>query len=107
VADVKRWRPWLSLRLVLVLITLFCAALACWRATKKYGIQDVHTYVSKRGIGMDASSDFPLIVGVSEIDGPAVVRTIPQRNAVITRRYYIWLFGPVLRLPYERDLSRR
>ncbi len=116
----KRWRPRFSLRTLVIVVTLVCCYAACWGPTKTRGIEDVREYVGKRhrehmrlthrvpgsgtmqfryfqtsGYWPNESVSAPLIVGVNEWSDPR------------QRKYYFWLFGYVVKLPYERELSRR
>ncbi len=103
----KPWRPRLSVRTLVILVTLVCVYLACWGPTKDRGVNDVARFVC-RDIGFDLAPEYsdsniwarqmfdagafpPLVVGIS------------QSNPRI-RHYYFWFFGYVAKLPYERDV---
>ena len=94
-----RYRPRWSLRLLLIVVTLVCAYLACWVATKKQGIQDVRGQIEN---SRNEAAVLPLIVG---IDRPTVYEVFSARLVAWERRcYYFWFFGYVAKLPYERRI---
>ena len=99
----KLWRPRWSVRILLIVITLICAYLACWGPTEKWGVDDVLNYVNGELIypfSLDGSA-LPLVVGIDTFD-PIDIRRVSS-----TRRYYFWFFGYVAKLPYEREMPHR
>ena len=96
----KRWRPRLSVRILLIVITLSCVYLACWGATKNQGVEDVTKHFSGDYPPLDGSANLPLIVEIDVWDFD------PNDDDGLRklRRYYFWFFGYVAKLPYEREL---
>ena len=96
--NTNRWRSKWSVRILLIVITLICAYLACWGPTKTWGGADVRNHVSVVGIveiyDMDVVA--PLFVS-AEV-------AVLQPKFKHYRRYYFWFFGYVVKLPYEREL---
>ena len=96
----KRWRHKFSVRTLVILVTLVCCYAACWGPTKSRGLTDVENHVywggqSPRGqgrlYGANTSASLPLIIGTDE-------------SGENTRGYYFWLFGLVLKLPFEHSV---
>ena len=102
----KRSWPRFSLRFVLLAMTLVCVYLSCWSPTEYFGLRDVENYVFWRGerpnnrriVGINATASLPLVVGM---DRNFFVRT-GSPLTVSRRCYYLWCFGPVVKLPFER-----
>jgi hypothetical protein len=92
---------------LLILVALVCAYLACWKPTKEQGVKDVAEHVQPIPL-LEAPFDVrqsnaqihntttiaPLVVGIDEVGLKSAYR-----------RYYFWFFGLVARLPYERDIE--
>ena len=98
----KRWRPRFSVRTLVIVVTLVCTYLGCWRATQSLGIRDVKSHLGRQ-VGK-AESTVPFIVAIHEL----VYFDIDSRHLMgieLTRHYYFWFFGYVAKLPYERDLK--
>ena len=93
----KRWRPRWSIRLLLIVVALLCAYLACWGPTEQRGVSDVADHLGMAR-NTDASADLPLIVGVNRFRFGNTVNVVKT----IDRSYYIWFFGYVAKLPVER-----
>lgn len=75
-----------SLRSLLIVVTVLCAYLATWMPTATRGV----SAVVNGSQGWHAGSPIPLVVGVDQ--------AVEQG---VTRRYYVWLLGPVIKLPFE------
>ena len=109
----KWFRPRFSVRVLLIVLTLICAYLACWNPTKEQGVRDVLKHVNDvyyrrlvvhKGIEREAyhaAMAIPLVVRTDEREVDGWLATGPSY-----RRYYFWFFGYVARLPYERKLGR-
>ena len=95
--NTKRWRPRWSIRILLIVITLICAYLACWGPTKKQGVDDVHEIAPEFSFWIVEASA-PLILRVGDLNQ---IVGDPERNV---HAYYFWFFGYVAKLPYEREL---
>ncbi|MDP6555710.1 MAG: hypothetical protein QGG71_13660 [Pirellulaceae bacterium] len=96
----KRWRPRFSVRTLAIIITLVCCYAACWVPTKTRGVPDVQGRVlsaNQFGKNNNVSATVPLIVGIEEDGDWSQPWTAPIR-----RCYYLWFFGYVAKLPYER-----
>lgn len=120
------WRPRFSVRILVIFVTLVCAYFGLWETTKRYASgQPVETVLLPDGLvlfstGDDDASDKlreavekqssivsisnvispgPLIVARSEINVDFNLETVGQRK----RCYYLWLFGPTIKLPFETD----
>ncbi|MDP6557451.1 MAG: hypothetical protein QGF59_10725 [Pirellulaceae bacterium] len=114
----KRWRPKFSVRTLVVLVTLICAYLACWAATRTRGVDDVSMHVNLEDLAnfgtpeegpLDAvrraevwmvTAKVPFLVGAIEWDsmysgGRYLMATSGRRV------YYLWFFGYVAKLPYS------
>jgi len=101
IRPVLRWRPKFSVRTLVVAVTLLCCYAACWGPTQSRGITDVENHVfwggqSPRGqarvYGVNTSSSLPLIVATDVSSDP------PGKDV---RAYYLWLFGFVVKMPFE------
>ena len=111
--NTKRWRPRFSVRTLVVLVMLVCCYAACWGPTKRQGFKDVVNHV-RSSIDLDkkfkaagmSSSNLPLVVWISEAesDGPEVLKVNDVRGY---HRCYLWLFGYVVKLPFENDINPR
>ena len=103
----RRWRPRFTVRALLIVLTLACAFLACWEPTKVKGLRDVRSHLAKtRYYGWyfvaNETAICPMIIQTDEpgklFDG-FLLRTEPH-----TRRYYVWFFGYITKLPLEWEL---
>jgi hypothetical protein len=96
---------------MIAVISLLCATLAFWVATKRYGPHDVATY-RMRQLGV-APADMNSAVSstiymytprmpfvVSDIEGSSFSSDYINEN----RRYFFWCFGFVVKLPFERRI---
>jgi hypothetical protein len=102
----KRWRIWrprFSVRTLAIFVTLVCAYFGAWEATKRHGIKQGggHMLLSidpiEFGSIASADSPYPLIVAYNESINQ---RPVTSKNR---RRYYVWLFGPEIKLPFESE----
>ncbi len=92
-----RLRPRFSVRTLAIFVTLVCVYFGAWEATKRYGPRSI--------------SDDVLVL--EEPPAPFIVRgylleyqpmtSLSDIRILATRRYYIWLFGPTIKLPYEEE----
>ena len=93
------WRPRWSIRLLLVVVTLLCAYLACWRPTVSRAVRDVSL----------ASSNLDRFTWNEDVIAPLLVRAdeiyVGRSDVTPRRGYYFWFFGYVVRLPYEREID--
>jgi hypothetical protein len=97
-----RFRPRFSVRTLTIFVTLVCAYFGAWEATKRYVRSDRSVFTTTPGSPpyvMDVDSPMPLLVCRDEVDyfyhddGRALI--------YYPRRYYVWLFGPTVRLPIQ------
>lgn len=93
--DGTRSRKWwrFSLRSLLAVTALVCIYFGSWQATQSLGVTAVLRLQPEEGeVISAASAPMPLVVRRYHIyDGPGFTS------------YYLWLLGPVVRLPYEED----
>ena len=103
----SRFRPRFSLRTLFVFVTLVCAYFGAWEATKRHCLSIIHNDpivigkvpVETQSFVRGANSPAALIVACDEWDlGPS--------GRSWHRRYYLWLFGPMFRLPFEGTVDR-
>ena len=98
----NRWRPRFSVRTMVIIVTLLCTYLGCWRATQSIGTRDVKLLLGRQ-VGKTESA-VPFTVSIHELvhfDSDARRLMGIER----TRHYYFWFFGYVAKLPYERVLE--
>ena len=101
-----QFRPRFSLRTLAVLVTLVCAYFAAWEVTKRYGVPTfdprgtpmfkvtspipfVLAYEDTHGFGIGGIESDGGMMGASAMNGPPVTY------------YYLWLFGPKLKIPFQ------
>ena len=84
-----RWRPKLSIRILLILVTFICAYLACWGPTENRGTEDVFVQAEEYLIEYEAVA--PLLVRSVCCDNSS------GRRQKLYRHYYFWFFGYVAR----------
>lgn len=80
-------KPRFSLRILAIFVTLIAAYFGAWEATKQAmgGREDLH-------------SPLPLVIGQDEIgSGQRGIHVVFTQS----RQYYLWVFGPKIRLPYR------
>ena len=107
-AQPKRFHLCFSIKTLAIVVTLVCCYAACWRVTERQGVSDVYHFAASE-LGeqghktaldfqdfmpefLSASANTPFLVGLD---------TFTARR---THRYYLWFFGYVAKLPYERTL---
>jgi hypothetical protein len=92
---------------MVVLVTLVCAYAACWGPTKRRGFEDVNNdgyHLSEtsdpRGFVLKTTEHIPapLIVVATRIEKTG-------QESKLFRTHYLWFFGYVAKLPYERELD--
>lgn len=102
--------PRFSVRTLFVMLTLICAYLACWGPTRRYAaslegksplINKPDTAITVAFGPKTAGAPAPLLIYQDEIVF-LKPRTI-NINAKRKRIYYLWLFGPTFRIPFESD----
>ena len=103
----KRWRPRVSVRTVVIVPTLVCAYLACWKPTAIDGIEDVQSRLLSQRSGFGyASSPLPLVVAIDVwevgFDDTGYVISIGSPNRV----YYVWFFGATVKVPGQYQPAR-
>ena len=91
----KRWRPRFSVRMLLIVVTLVCAYLACWKATIRCGIADVMTvYEGNNSYNYwrhRSRSPLPFVIS-ADIDKRVNGRVMTERT------YLVWLIGTYKRI---------
>jgi hypothetical protein len=86
------WLPRFSLRSLASVITLVCAYFAAWSATERFAASlDQAGYCA-------AYSPVPCILVRFE-----TIQQSAGRRPLFARQYYLWLFGPTIKLPYTTD----
>jgi hypothetical protein len=103
---VKRWRPRFSVRTLAIVVTLVCTYFGAWEVTKKYGVLETQLKMGWQNVALpgelqpstyygESSSPMSFVIIREEFDVRAGMIFAPQK------RYYLWLFGPPLRLLIE------
>ncbi len=77
----------------MILVTLVCCYAACWGPTQDAGVTDVRKFVDR---GWNASSPLPLVVRIDEYSSGS--------PPMCFRRYYLWCFGGIVKVPYETQI---
>lgn len=97
-SSVKRFRLRLSIRTLVVVVTLLCCYAACWEPTKQQGVEDVTRRLDKGSYWgtydvawQNVSPVIPFVVRADIMD--------------VHRCYYFWFFGYVADLPFERRID--
>jgi hypothetical protein len=114
-----RFRPRFTVRTLTIFITLVCIYFGAWEATKRYGVIKNPDVSKSQGsariniladtlppktITVDSSSPAPLIVSRSEYISEYFVKSHVDRQYSVVNgpvHYYLWLFGPTFKLPFE------
>jgi hypothetical protein len=106
--NTRRWRPRFTVRSLLIGVTLLCAYAACWGPTKTRGVRDVVRFQA-RHIGFDFQDKdavrFAEVFGFNAAVPLPLIVALTHPGAPPTRKYYLWLYGYVAKLPYERRFS--
>lgn len=89
----RKCLPRISLRAVVVVIAVLCAYLACWTPTKRYA--------KSFDPRIEIKPVLPLVVSIRGLRNVSLIP--PPTSRVAYTRYYLWLFGTVIRIPYESD----
>lgn len=115
-----KFRPRFSVRTLAIFVTLVCAYFAAWEATKRWGIPDSTVDIPRTGSGytvrqptkgrlihtrntgvaavITAGSPAPFVIRTEELVVDVEVGRIKH-----VMRYYLWFFGPTIKLPFESD----
>jgi hypothetical protein len=100
-----RFCPRFSVRTLAIVVTLVCVYFGAWEATKRYGIN----------IDLDWPARRTVLNALGDSTGPPQIRllwgyeTSPAALIIVSdepiskRKYYLWLFGPRFKLPYESN----
>ena len=96
--------PRFTLRTLAIFVTLVCAYLAAWEATRRYGLPErfsTHelchlTYYDpfRPGIVYEPTALMPFVVRYTEFG-------VHNRYDQNGDRYYLWFFGSKIKLPFE------
>ena len=121
----KSFHPRFSIRKLAIVVTLVCAYFGAWEATKRfvnnrwkdaggYPVPDIGTgFESLLVESIVEAKGVTLLRFVSHVESPAPLFIILdgfERPATTsrglfairhTRRYCLWLFGPIIELPFE------
>jgi hypothetical protein len=98
-----KFRLRFSVRTLAIVVTLACAYLAAWKATMKYGLSTPYEirYITNATGGRftvrgpaSESSPMPFIIRRHGYMDSYIVRPGPKP----TPRYYLWLFGPKIKV---------
>jgi hypothetical protein len=114
-AGMKLWRPRFSVRTLAILVTLVCAYFGAWVATSKHatgigvpgwrpgaGTPTPKEHGPQYSVSARATSPQPLIIRQDDIDYDETTSRFKR-----TRRYYLWLLGPKIKLPFESPWDGR
>lgn len=89
-----KFRPRLSLRLMLILLTIVCLYMAAWRVTEQKGVGRV----TRLRLIRSASSPAPFVVQVVDVE--RVFELHDRRGyysgpggVLMSRKFYLWWFG--------------
>ena len=100
---VMKFRPRFSVRTLAIFVTLVCAYFGAWEAADTYGIKR-----SKHPRGWDGDGigniKLPYFAGDVRAIMPLIVSAEELRffeDPSHTKHYYLWLFGPTIKLPFE------
>ena len=98
------------MRTLAIVVTLVCAYLGTWDATKNFGVPESHPWsnpIMPEPWIVAADAPLPLIVRCDERRvgfARALVTNRPMSVVTQYRCYYVWLFGPTIKLPFEKKL---
>lgn len=84
-----------------MLVTLVGAYFGSWPWFKERARNDVRDYATSSELVWSARPESPIVPYIIHID---VNQFSPGGTGTTNCRYYLWLFGPVLKLPYEREI---
>ncbi len=92
--------PRFSVRTLAIVVTLVCVYLGAWEATKRYGLTNERHEMSP--LPVREMSPLPLIIiQTGWFEGPRTTLYDPYGEWSHRRRFYLWLFGPKIKLPFE------
>lgn len=110
------WRPRFSLRTLAMLVTLICAYFAAWGATKRHVAREQsHGHLrSSHGapLVLGTRALAPLLISRDILVLPSPTANTPTDAKVVGHsmtisdartRYYVWLLGPTVELPYQAN----
>jgi hypothetical protein len=105
-----RLRPRYSIRTLGIAVTLICSYFGAWEATKRYGLAprlrhakslsrtSVWLETESRPLECQLSCPLPLVIAQDEY-----FVYLNGLKPGTHRRYYLWLFGPQWKLPWESE----
>ncbi len=107
--QVRHWRPKFSIRTLVIGITVICCYAACWGPTKNQGEKDVARHIDqvaeKLGVHPALIDElFDETWGVSA-EIPLLISSRRLRSLDGRQRYYFWLFGWIVKLPFEQEIE--
>ena len=79
----------------MIVVTMVCVYLGAWRASGRWGPEAVINNEPRRSSYAFAESPMPLLVRRYDL--------YEGKGPIGSTSYYLWLFGPVVRLPYSVD----
>src|SRR5689334_9886166 len=101
--DTKSWRPRFSVRTLAIVVTLACVYFGLWTLTQREAARQYSIAVDKTTrffddenstlAIMNSRSPLPLLISRDEVRF--------ERPGLYPRCYYLWLFGPMVKLPLE------
>ena len=102
----RKWSRF-SVRSIFVAMALVCIYFGLWQATQTVGVTAVLRLEPEGELASPTSSLMPLVVRRYHTAGsspmPLVVRRYHIYEGPGATTYYLWLLGPIVRLPYEVD----
>lgn len=100
-------RPRFSIRTLAIVVTLVCAYFGAWEATKRYGVNEGQVIVGNVGQrGSFFTSEWspaPLITSCLDHDVTVRDGGVVELRKINGWNYYIWLFGPKIKLPFRSE----
>lgn len=95
----------LSLRTLLILVAGLSVGLGVWTRSKSRAFVDVQTHVAANGLVVSPSAlpTFPFVVPV--VTGASFSPQSIGYTGLYRRQYYFWMFGLIVKLPYESDAA--
>jgi hypothetical protein len=111
-----RFRPRFSVRTLAIVVTLVCAYLGAWEVTNRVAEQQGKSR-SKQDVLIPNHCPFDLLfklcpdgsyveIHQSESPAPFIIYRDEQdwddrKDPTVRRKYYLWLFGPKIKIPIE------
>ena len=93
----KRWRPRLSVRTLVILVTLVCCYFGLWEATKRQGTKDVVEFIQ---IPYSAEPIAPLLFRHRATLTHSYRPSTKLWQVTDVTTYYFWCFGYVSPFPW-------